>query len=525
MPTTLIDDALNSIFKYCGPSALAIVSQVSSGTHILALPHLVRRVDLKGARQASLFLAFLLQYPPGSTFCLRGIAHHIFELRLDFFVLHSREVFDDEDLAGDRDYPCSQLAPMLVRGMTDMANLRLLDIGSNTEGAMRYCPELARSLLVLPSLKSLTLSDVGVLASMALGKAAEALNNVSELQNLQLSPMLSSRHRLSQCSPFLNQFLLYLSPSVVNLEISDFDLSRLVSEVNGPEVVFPNVLRLGISPYGSALQEISNAFPNITALTLERGNLNLRPQSPDHLFPRLIYLTAHFDDIAAILRSQATTGQQREIRCLDFISESDALPDIQIDGLKSLYFRQHPVRPGTWWQELAKTLSDLVVLRLFLTADSLQDLDLIGGQLPPLFSSVPLQCITLFLWENEGITKGLDTADVARDIALSWAKKVPTLKHVILKLDFGLYGTLSPAYAYGWEVVRDEGETVELRAIPYDEASDIEDDLYHVSVLEQGKQRHHNRKWGRQSSNPCAVRPSALPITLPAGVWNLMSQE
>ncbi|KAH6908234.1 hypothetical protein BKA70DRAFT_1483738 [Coprinopsis sp. MPI-PUGE-AT-0042] len=467
MSSTLIDDVLDSILQHCERSTLAIVSRISYGIHALALPHLVRRVDLEDARQASLFLAFLLRYPPGTTLFPRGIAHHIFELRLDDFVLHSREDFHDIDLEGDPDYPCSQLAPMLTCALTDMTNLCLLEIGGNTEGAMKYSPELAKSLLGLPSLKSLTLIDVGVLASGALGKAAGALNRASQLQSLQLFPMLVSRRHAAQRSPCLDQLLSHLSPNVANLEISGFNVSKVISEVDGPAVVFPRSRRLQISRYGSSLHEISNAFPNISNLILEPGNLTPRPHFPDTLFPHLICLTANFDDVSSILRSPIRAGQRRKISRLDLFSESDALPDIlsEIDGLKSLYFRQHPVQPGTWWQGLAKTISGLVVLSLSLTADSLQDIDLIGKQLPPLFLSVPLECIILYLCENNGITKEVDSAKVAGDMALSWAANVPTLKDVLFNIDFGLYG-MRTMCTYGFEVLRGEGGKVGLQVVP-----------------------------------------------------------
>ncbi|KAH6908237.1 hypothetical protein BKA70DRAFT_1427471 [Coprinopsis sp. MPI-PUGE-AT-0042] len=475
MLSTLVDDVLDSVFKYCGPSTLSIISQASSGTRALAVPHLVRRVNLEDARQAYLFLEFMQRHSPGSPFFPQGIAHHILELRLDFFVLHGRGVFDYEDLEGEPDYPCSQLAPMIASAFTGMTNLRLLEVGSNTEGAMKYSPELARSLLDLPSLLSLTLSDVGMLASGALGQAAGDRNRVSQLQSVQLSPMLSScHHRPAQPSPYFDRFLSYLSPNVVSLEISNFDLSTLISEVDGPAVVFPSALRLQISPYGSSLQEISNAFPNITNLILESGNPTPRPHCPDTLFPRLIGLTGCFSHISTILRSQTPTGQRREIRCLDFLSETSALPGLlsEVEGLKSLYFDQSPVQPLTWWQRLAETVPRLVLLRLSLTARSLEDLDLIGKQQPPLFSSVPLECITFVLSEKDGILEGLDTAKVASDIALSWATNVPTLRHVLCDIDFGLYMT-STACIYGLEIVRGENGIVELQPIPGDNVAGI----------------------------------------------------
>ncbi|KAH6891640.1 hypothetical protein BKA70DRAFT_1441461 [Coprinopsis sp. MPI-PUGE-AT-0042] len=393
MSSTLVDDVLDSIFQSCGPSTLAIIAQVSSSTRALALPHLMRRVNLKDARQAYLFLDFILQYQPGSTLFPGGIAHHILELRLNIFVFHRKDVFDVEDVEGDRDFPCSELAPMFTCAITDMANLRLLEIGGNTEGAMKYSPELASAILGLTSLKSLTLHEVGILASAALGQAAGAIDHVSYLQSLKLSLTLPSHHHSARQSPYFDQFLSHLSPNVVNLEISDFDLSRLISEADGPAVVFPSALRLEISPYSSSLQEISNAFPNIASLILEPGNLPLHPDCPHQLFPHLIYLMAHFDEISSILRSPMTAGKKRVIRCLEFSSENVALPDLlsEIEGLQSLYFRQTPIRSLPWWKEFAEAVPDLVSLTVDLTAESLQDFDLMGSGLPPLFSSVTLE--------------------------------------------------------------------------------------------------------------------------------------
>lgn len=187
MTPTLVDDVLDDIFQHCAASTLALVSQVSSGLHALALPHLLRRVvlprlfrriHLGHARQAHLFLEFILRYPPSSPTFPQGLAHHIFELPLDVFVFRSE---------GDRDYPCSQLAPMFACAIRRMSNLRLLDIKANTEQAMKYSPELATAFLGLQSLKSLTLHEVGKPASEALGQATRDTDGVTEVQNLEMT--------------------------------------------------------------------------------------------------------------------------------------------------------------------------------------------------------------------------------------------------------------------------------------------------------------------------------------------------
>ncbi|KAH6908258.1 hypothetical protein BKA70DRAFT_1223028 [Coprinopsis sp. MPI-PUGE-AT-0042] len=459
MSSTLVDDVLDSIVQNCGPFTLAIIAQVSSSTRALALPPPHTKSRFEG--------------------CSAGIPVSGFHITIPAWVcpLPRKDVFGDEDVEGDHDFPSSQLAPMFACAITDMANLQLLEIGGNMEGAMKYSPELASAILGLTSLKSLTLHEVGLLASAALGKAAEAIDHVSYLQSLKLSLTLPSHHHSARQSPYFDQFLSHLSPNVVNLEISDFDLSRLISEADGPAVVFPSALRLEISPYSSSLQEISNAFPNIASLTLEPGNLPLHLDCPHQLFPHLIYLMARFDEISSILRSPMTARKKRVICCLEFSSENVALPALlsEIEGLQSLYFRQTPVRSLPWWQEFAEAVPDLVSLTVDLTAESLQDFDLMvlnhvasntaqknqGRGLPPLFSSVTLE-----------------------------SEHVSTLKYAIIKVGFGSY-TLDMAPC-GFEILRSEDSVKVQAPIPGDDADRIRAEYEgwywdHIVVLHTAK--------------------------------------
>ncbi|KAH6891623.1 hypothetical protein BKA70DRAFT_1326734 [Coprinopsis sp. MPI-PUGE-AT-0042] len=483
MPT-LSDDVLDSIFENCLPPSLVSISQVSSHLYALALPRLVRKVALIDARQAHGFLQFVLRHGQQPSPFPQGIAHHIWELWLDVLVFGNQSHYEmgTGRSEGHPDYSCSQLAPMLSSALRGMTNLQRFGLKCNAESAMKHSPDFASALLSLRSLQSLTLTDIWGNASDALGGAVSGMEvgSRSPIRTLQLLTSSPYLHRPGPIYPSFNRFLSHLSPHLANLDINNLDLSGLLSEITSTPVVFPNVLRLRISRCCVSLQEVSSAFPNVANLetVFPLDFSNARPHRLAHdLFPYLTVAKACFDHIADIIKSPVKFGQQREIRRLDvlaFIQEHHNLPNIlsKIIGLKSLYLRQRPVVPAVWWKDLVKTTPELVLLQTRLYVESQEEFEFFGTQLPPIFSSIPLECIMVELRAEGDIANDVDAAEFAIKLTLSWARSVSTLKHTIVELERGL-SYLPDTDTCGLEIVRSENGTPEARPIPWDKVDEV----------------------------------------------------
>ncbi|KAH6908236.1 hypothetical protein BKA70DRAFT_1281026 [Coprinopsis sp. MPI-PUGE-AT-0042] len=478
MLAALNDDILDVIFQHCLPSSLATMSQTCSGVYALALPRLVRKVNLQKAHHACIFLQLILHPPAHQISFPKGIAHHVIELWLgvDIFNRYGRR----REVVEHPDDPCSQLAPMLLASLQSMTNLRCFDLASYPEGPANPFTDLARTLLNIQSLQSLSLTDTSATAYDALGEAVasmecESLRQVRTLRLLVRSPWA---HRPAPASAGFDRFLSSLSPNLVNLDINNIDLSGLLSETASPPVVFPNVLRLRILQCCVSLQELSCAFPNVVNLEI-RDLPGGFPERSHHLahsfFPHLTVAKANFDHLAAIIRSPLTSGQQREIRCLDVLSDHDTVLDLlsKNKGLKSLYFSQDLARPLAWWQRCVGLVPELLSLRISLRIQSLQDFELIGTQLPCAFSSIPLEFVMVELCARGGIANNVDADEFSGHTALLWARSVCTLKHMIVRLI--VVSCDMDIETNGLEVVRSRDGIAEVRPIPWDKVSEIEE--------------------------------------------------
>jgi hypothetical protein len=76
--------------------------------------------------------------------------------------------------------------------------------------------------------------------------------------------------------------------------------------------------------------------------------------------------------------------------------------------------------------------------------------------------------VTFALRERDYTTKELDTDNVAKQIALAWSESVPTLKHTIVRIDYGIPRSSSKC---GFEVVKRVDGRVEVQSIPKDRVS------------------------------------------------------
>ncbi|KAH6891627.1 hypothetical protein BKA70DRAFT_1326745 [Coprinopsis sp. MPI-PUGE-AT-0042] len=478
MLAALNDDVLDVIFQHCPLSSLANISQTCSGVYVLALPRLVRKVNLQKAHHACIFLQLILRPPPHQSSFPKGIAHHVIELRLgvDIFGGYGRRRKVEEH----PDDPCSQLAPMLLAALRSTTNLRCFDLISYPEGPARFFTDLARTLLNVRSLQSLSLTDTWANAYDALGEAVASMEceSLSQVRTLRLLVESPWSHQPTPASATFDRFLSSLRPHLVNLDIHNIDLSGLLSETASPPVVFPNVLRLRILQCCISLQEISCAFPNVVNLEIRdrSGGFPKRSHRLAHsFFPHLTVAKASFDHLAAIIRSPLTSGQQREIRCLGVLSDHDTVLDLlaEIKGLKSLYLDQGLARPLAWWQRCVGLVPELVSLRICLRIQSLRSFELIGTQLPPVFSSIPLEFFMVELYAGGGIANNVDADEFARNTALSWAKSVCTLKHMIVRLI--VVSCDMDIETNGLEVVRSRDGIAEVRPVPWDKVSEIEE--------------------------------------------------
>jgi hypothetical protein len=354
MAPILVDDVLDVIFQNCTPNSVAVISQTSSRTYILAIPCLLRNVRLLQAPQAHRFLQFILHGSQSRLFP-HGIARYVVDLSL------GREVFQTLDaisrghaiMEGQPDYPCSQLAPALTAAIHGMTNLQSFEIQSNTEGAMKHSPDLAQALLKLPVLRTLSLTDVWAEASNALATAVAAIQGgkLSHISTLKLIVNAPLNHPQAT-SPGFHRFISHLSPHLVNLDIENIDLSGILADTASPPAVFAMILRLRISQGLVSLEELSCAFPNVTHLEL--GSYQARPFQRSHrlsltLFPHLVALEASCQHIETILKSPLPSGQQREMRLLDFTSVDESRStDIAtlLSGVRSERSQKSFFRPG-----------------------------------------------------------------------------------------------------------------------------------------------------------------------------------
>jgi hypothetical protein len=391
MPPTLVDDVLDGIFQNCTPTSLASISQASSRTYTLAIPCLLRKVELFQAPQTYFFLQFILHTPRSRLFA-QGVAHYVVDLSLGYEVFHTisgmSRCHNQEITEGQPDYPCSRLAPALAAALIGMTNLQSFQIRSNTEGAMKHSPELAKTLLNLPFLHLLSLTDVWSDALNTLGDAVAGLEGarVSHITTLKLLVNTPWRRPTRAASSSFHRFISYLSPHLVNLNIDNIDLSGIMSHSTSSPVIFPMVLRLRISQGCVSLEELSCAFPNVTHLEVgpHYGGVPQRSHRLSFsLFTQLIVLEASVEHIETILNTPLPSGQQREMRVLKFTpDDGDRMTDIptllsRVKGLKSLDFNLATAESVEWWQECARGVPELKMLRISFDVNSPSDLDLI----------------------------------------------------------------------------------------------------------------------------------------------------
>jgi hypothetical protein len=94
-----------------------------------------------------------------------------------------------------------------------------------------------------------------------------------------------------------------------------------------------------------------------------------------------------------------------------------------------------------------------------------------SSQIPPVFTSVPLKCVMLLVHVFRAPRP--DTVDFANKTVLSWAQRVPTLKHTIMDFVIGSGMWSLDQEEYGWEVVRTKDGRVELMSLTSDGIDEI----------------------------------------------------
>ncbi|KAF8966307.1 hypothetical protein BDZ97DRAFT_1917689 [Flammula alnicola] len=489
MGNTPKDDVLDHILQACPTSSLTVLSLVSSHIRVLALPHLLRTVSLdRNPQQVLTFLNFILNNTQsrnikdadvGHRTEILGAGRYIIKLEIvDFAFCTTIWVEDAPVLAEKEEYPISTWAPILTRALALMPNLHSIVIEGKVEEIAFHSPDFALALFSLPRLTYIDLWSVGLLASNQFGHAMDLRKDVTNLQTVKFSVHDDLEQLELTAGEGMGSVLFHTRGPLTEINVSACNLRNLLHDEESEEgrneiktpVIFPNVVILTLECCDVSLTALASAFPALRTLIFS-GSPFSHPDAPPQThkvsFPSLVSIKGQYKDLHVFLDSTATHSHLRRV-VVDTIwtpEDDDATPPFAVTRavpfLKSLHFTHSRIthrklKPLSWWKALGRTLPHLTYLAIPLDVNAADELDLWCIQVPRSLASVPLAYVSLSLRGTEsvvgdGTSPEIQSLLTAQAIALSYARNIPTLKHIdICKIIDEVKGLIS-----WWSVVRE----------------------------------------------------------------------
>lgn len=384
---SLNSDVLDYILQHCSTSALIALSLVSSQLHPLTTRYLLHTVHLdRNPKQIFDFLNFVVDRTcqtksseilgPGSLTVrfTMVLAFQTFKPESGMFLPMKKE-----------EYPVSAWAPLLTRALTLMPNLCSVVIGDLVEEICISSADFPSALLSRPRLTSLTLGNVGPTASRYFGQAMERMKDIPNFHIVDIGSDHGVFESALQITPHtgIGQALFRSSACLTEISLRGrIDLRGFVgnghSETGDKKritpVIFPNVVKLLISDRDVSLRGLATTFPALENLIL-RFLVVARDPSLDRpmqvTFSSLISIQGLCQNIAPFLEANADRERIRRIVIEGTWDrdEDEVTPFAILKAtpyLKSLRFRQDPVRPLSWWEAFAQTIPHLTYLGLSL---------------------------------------------------------------------------------------------------------------------------------------------------------------
>ncbi|KAH6914752.1 hypothetical protein BKA70DRAFT_554187 [Coprinopsis sp. MPI-PUGE-AT-0042] len=483
MTTILIDDILDAIFCDLQISSLSTLARVSSHIRSLALPHLLHSVAFDEDLSRALgFLKLIIsrndlelgqhvrRLEIGAQAFTKNRRWHITDSMTFTEVLNCTEYTDT--------IPVATWAPMLSGALRFMPNLRGFTLGDHMEDLIRHSPEFTSTLLSIRPLRVLRLGTIGGGAGSSLGEACLALPHTLQLEAVSLSGMIdrvsNTRTRIAP-QDGLGTFLSRIALHVASLSLTDFDFTEFASLDCDHPLTFPSLDELAVIQCNISFSWLAPAAPNISTLSIYLLTSLCFPHPfPKVAFPRLVDLTARYDDALALARSNAMVPEN--LRSLRFTIHWETFlntdtPHFVVPNtashLRTLEFSQSPVQTLPWWRALAEVLPPLLCLDIALGATAAGEACLSWTQVPDGLAAVPLEYVSLTLecWArflDYPKHFGMNEESVEERIALSWANKIPTLRYIDVRCQPDCDSRGNPAH---WFIVQRDNGSVDVRRL------------------------------------------------------------
>lgn len=356
----LMDDIIHSILSHSTISSMATMTQVSSRTRLISLPHLLRSIRLsRDGLQAHSFFDFILKN--------ENFGRWVMDLEIFLYgdALYKRKKRQQDPFA--QNWPA-----MLAEAMDLMPNLRRFHLDRMEENVARIVPSFGNTLLGLQQLQSLTLSGVLGKSLTSLGSAASSPTSTAIPQVLASLSIAYHEPKLGITDGNgLGRFLQLFSSQLTYLQLtgtSDPGATTKVRIIG----TYPLVTELRVWGVCATLDTLSTSFPNVQNLNVGDIDLTLASDARN-IFPRLLSLEGTYADVYTILLSKRFEGKGLRKLRLDEAwmggSAEDAFAALAaVPNLKELDIvgGEPCPKPLSWWRKVANLLPTLKVLGLSL---------------------------------------------------------------------------------------------------------------------------------------------------------------
>lgn len=399
----LAGDVLADVLRNCTISSRLALSRTSSQANVLAIPYLLRDVQITGnPTHIFSFLRYIIDHTQlhsenSDTAQVVGAGIHVKTLDITYLAFF---------VEGQRNAPPPTWAGRLSRALALMPNLQTIVLAHQVDDIAANSADFAGTLMSRPHLRNVRLFSVDIFAAEQLWEALKARQNAMNLKKMTMD--LKRQDDITSIARGVGNILFYSRRSLTELCLANVVLHGFlcgenqseehVSDGIGPvpsPLVFPRVVTLSLTSCNATSAALAHSFPNVRTLTLFTSHLTdascprtcpaVRAAHPA-LFPELSSLEGDESDVTRFLQSD---GQYQSCRRIVIDSQwdypgkhvGDMGPNFSVADavprLESFHFHLWHVSPTElWWREFVESVPHLTFLKVSVRVRTAKEFDL-----------------------------------------------------------------------------------------------------------------------------------------------------